>query len=1350
MLYALFYSDTNTFLLTEEIVMNHIAEIIQAIYIGVVVATFLYMTDRVRKAIELCRESLVLLNNKALEKEEQFGKFLYEAIYKVMFAALFRIRDYTNAITYGRKLLAIEHGRDETVNEGILCINLAAIYEDQNKYVEAKELYERATSILNKTANSKQGAEACLRLRIMLKSLAEFPKAKEYLEKALANVIEIGDRKVEGSRYGNLGTVFYSLGDYVNAKEYIEKALAIAIEIGERKGEGSCYGNLGTVFISLGDYVKAKEYIEKALAIEIEIGDREGEGSCYGNLGTVFISLGDYVKAKEYIEKALAIAIEIGDRKGEGSCYGNLGTVFYYLGDYVKAKEYIEKALAIAIEIGDRKGEGTCYGNLGTVFRSLGDYVKAKEYIEKALAIAIEIGDRKGEGSNYGQLAIVFNSLDDYVKGKECIEKGLAIAIEIGDRNGEGSCYGNLGTVFMSLGDYVKAKEYIEKALAIETEIGEREGEGSCYENLGNVFRSLGDYVKAKEYIEKALAIAIEIGDRQGEGSCYGNLGTVFMSLGDYVKAKEYIEKALAIAIEIGDREREGSHYENLGTVFISLGDYVKAKEYIEKSLAIAIEIGDREGEGSCYGNLGTVFHSLGDYDKAKEYIEKALAIAIEIGDRKREGSRYGNIGTVFRSLGDYVKAKEYIEKALAIAIEIGDRKGEGSHYGQLAIVFNSLGDYVKGKECIEKGLAIAIEIGDRNGEANFLQYLGHVLLCLGVKYADANKYLEKALVISTQIGDRECEASCYITLGHLFKRLRNYVKAKEHLEKALAISVEIGNKAVEARIYASLGSLCLDLNEYIKAEEYLEKALSIVKKGVQLDFGLEISCYEDMAIAKLPQGKKQTAFPYLFQTIQKCEECRGFLKDNDELKVLYSDNYNSPYKTLSTLLCVAGNPNKALYVEELGRARALSDLMAAQYSVERQISADPQSWTGIENVVNLESDSTCLYISYDAQNVLLWILKANEIVEFQVSTVEKKTLYTKQAKNLDTFFNNLAGSFRSFGILPPELCEDRSFNGIEPTPDSSQEENLAALRQGGGKDDPRLNLTLFHKMIIAPVAHLLEGSEIIIVPDRHLYRVPFPALPDDSGKYLSETFRIRIVPSLTTLKCIQDSPADYHSQTGALIVGDPDVGEVVWKGRRKTISRLPFARKEAEMVGQLLRVQPLLGLEATKQAVLQRIDSVSLIHFAAHGNEEKGEIILVPVRTGSRLPRETDCLLTVRDISQVQLRAKLVVLSCCHSARGQIKVEGVVGMARAFLGSGARSVLVALWALEDSATEQLMSRFYEHLYRGVSASESLHQAMKWMRGNGFAKVSEWAPFMLIGDNVTFDFGNKSKYKYFT
>ena len=139
--------------------MNDLQEIIQAIYIGIVVATFLYMTGRARKAIELCKESLVLLNNKTLEKEEQFGKLLYEAIYKVIFVAYFLIRDYTNAIAYGRKLLDIKRERGETVNEGKICIKLADMCRVQYKYVEAKELYERAISIFRKIGYRKAEAQ---------------------------------------------------------------------------------------------------------------------------------------------------------------------------------------------------------------------------------------------------------------------------------------------------------------------------------------------------------------------------------------------------------------------------------------------------------------------------------------------------------------------------------------------------------------------------------------------------------------------------------------------------------------------------------------------------------------------------------------------------------------------------------------------------------------------------------------------------------------------------------------------------------------------------------------------------------------------------------------------------------------------------------------------------------------------------------------------------------------------------------------------------------------------------------------------------------------------------------------
>ena len=182
-------------------------------------------------------------------------------------------------------------------------------------------------------------------------------------------------------------------------------------------------------------------------------------------------------------------------------------------------------------------------------------------------------------------------------------------------------------------------------------------------------------------------------------------------------------------------------------------------------------------------------------------------------------------------------------------------------------------------------------------------------------------------------------------------------------------------------------------------------------------------------------------------------------------------------------------------------------------------------------------------------------------------------------------------------------------------------------------------------------------------------------------------------------------------------------------------------------MIGKILNITPITGRQATKREVLERLGSVSLVHFAAHGCMETGEIALTPDPDRiSTVPTEEDYILTIGDVLNVQLRAKLVVLSCCHSGRGEIKAEGVVGIARAFMGAGALSVVVSLWAIDDEATLEFMKCFYQHLAEGKPASESLNLAMKSLReSDKFRDIKYWAPFSLIGDDVTLDFMAKER-----
>ena len=457
--------------------------------------------------------------------------------------------------------------------------------------------------------------------------------------------------------------------------------------------------------------------------------------------------------------------------------------------------------------------------------------------------------------------------------------------------------------------------------------------------------------------------------------------------------------------------------------------------------------------------------------------------------------------------LGQYDKAKEYFQKGLVIRTEIGDRVGEAADYGSLGTVFHSLGQYDKAKE-----------------------------------------YHQKALVIRTEIGDRKGVAADYGNLGTVFHSLGQYDKAKEYQQKALNIRTEIGDKRGEAAVLANLGNISRFVGDYEASEVCLEKALSISR-----DIGDRRRVFQilqEYAILYLFQNKVEDSLSCLQLCIEKYEELRSFLGANDQFKTSFLEHSGIfPYKLLCTLLCDTGKTRDALYVEELGRARGLSDLMAEKYSVETHISANPQSWFGIENILRKKNNCTCLYISYFQNRLHLWILKTSGVLHYRRVSPEENLVQAGLPKDL-SLSQFLDDNFRSLGILPTKDCEDRSLNTIKLQPLSPAQKSSARLRlveedEDEDEDEKVISsLYLCYKMFIAPVYDLLDEPEVIIVPDRRLYKVPFAALSEKEGaEYLSETHRIRVIPSLTTLKIIQDSPEDYHSNTGALIIGNPKVG---------------------------------------------------------------------------------------------------------------------------------------------------------------------------------------------------------------
>ncbi|XP_078380663.1 tetratricopeptide repeat protein 28-like isoform X2 [Oculina patagonica] len=829
-----------------------------------------------------------------------------------------------------------------------------------------------------------------------------------------------------------------------------------------------------------------------------------------------------------------------------------------------------------------------------------------------------------------------------------------------------------------------KPSNYHERSLKIAKEVGDTAGEGHAYGNLGNAYLSLGDFRKAIECHEYLLKITKEVEDRAGEGSAYGNLGNAYLRLGDYKKAIECSECYLKIAKEVGDETGEGRAYGILGNAYLSLGDFKKAIEYHEHHLIIAQKTGDRCGEGGAYGSLGISYRHLGDFRKAIEFHERSLKIAKKVLNRAGEGGAYGNLGFDYHCLGDFKKAIEYYECGLKISKEVG-RCDEGGAYGNLGIVYHSLGDFRKAIEHHERHLKIAIEVEDTAGEGCAYSNLGIEYFRLG-DYKKAIEYHERALKIAKETGDRAAESKVYGNLGSTYALLRDFKKAIEYEKSGLKIAREIGETAAEAALLNNLG-------QNFELEGLLIEALD---------------CY--------------------YSSVRKYNDVRHRLLFNDEWKISYRNMYSFAYTSLWRLLLKQGEVIKALFAAEQARAQALQDLMNLKYASESVHKTEEITYDTFSCL-----PSTTVFLAIDEREIIFWTIRNGKDVHLRRQRIggsSSEDVATTVAESL------IHSAYGKIGLRDSVKCEDRSLDRLshEDLPNKKCSHTISEPTEIDTNP-----LRALYDVIIGPIFDLIHGNELILVPEGPLCLAPYAAFLDFNLKYLSDAFKIRVIPSLSSLKLLNDCSADYHKKSGALLVGDPCLEEVLYQGER--LMQLPCAKAEVEMIGELLQTAPLTGKEATKDEVLRRLPSVALVHIAAHGRMETGEIALAPSTTRVfQSPSEEDFLLTMKDVLRVQLRARLVVLSCCHSGRGEIKSEGVVGIARAFLGAGARSVLVSLWAIDDEATLEFMKSFYQHLAEGRSASEALNRAMKFLRDSDeFNEVKYWAPFVLIGDDVTLD-----------
>jgi hypothetical protein len=250
------------------------------------------------------------------------------------------------------------------------------------------------------------------------------------------------------------------------------------------------------------------------------------------------------------------------------------------------------------------------------------------------------------------------------------------------------------------------------------------------------------------------------------------------------------------------------------------------------------------------------------------------------------------------------------------------------------------------------------------------------------------------------------------------------------------------------------------------------------------------------------------------------------------------------------------------------------------------------------------------------------------------------------------------------------------------------------------------------------------------------------------------------------------DDLAVAPGKLDAIISADPpavalrkarDLNDLTDARVRDGLAPLPATRREVAAIATLLppeRTTLLLGSRASEQeldalAAAGKLKNYRLVHLATHGTVDPSSAahsFLSLARDRLAGPAEQARLatagkkvctgrLSVADVAKWELDADLVTLSACQTALGpEGGGEGLLGFSQVLLGRGARSLVLSLWKVDDTATALLMTRFYQNLLGQrdgldgpLPKAEALQEAKRWLRGLPRAEVEKLAEKLAQG-----------------
>ncbi|XP_067825622.1 tetratricopeptide repeat protein 28-like [Heptranchias perlo] len=207
-------------------------------------------------------------------------------------------------------------------------------------------------------------------------------------------------------------------------------------------------------------------------------------------------------------------------------------------------------------------------------------------------------------------------------------------------------------------------------------------------------------------------------------------------------------------------------------------------------------------------------------------------------------------------------------------------------------------------------------------------------------------------------------------------------------------------------------------------------------------------------------------------------------------------------------------------------------------------------------------------------------------------------------------------------------------------------------------------------------------------------------------------------------------------SRSRALVVGSPHFPSALslWGRVWKPWGPLIGAQKEVIKVAEYLQTEAVMGEEATKKRVLSELPLMQVVHIATYGSWEDGVLLFTPhpPPAAGELVEERSYLLTIPEILELKLKARIVVLSSCGEGGTAQDPVLPLELPTAFLRAGASAVLLQIKPVPVQASLTFFHHFYIALWNGSYVSVAMEYAKYQMQNDArFGRF--WCCFVLLG-----------------